>query len=170
MGKKPVEREEISTIFMVGFPDDISEREFSNIFTFAHGFEAASLKFPNAPSNASPSKRDGDDAKDDDESMIGGTGGDPVRALSAAAAAALGLGLGQNSTASSSTTSLVGMLNSVNRGPPRRQVIGFARFRTRADALVARDTLQGRKIDVFSSATLKVEMAKKNLHSRRGFG
>lgn len=24
LGKKPVEREEISTIFMVGFPDDIS--------------------------------------------------------------------------------------------------------------------------------------------------
>ena len=178
------------------------EREFSNIFTFAHGFEAASLKFPNAPSvlpakeattptlslplavqqqlgiftgepmrlGESPSKRDGDDAKDDDESMIGWVGGEPVRALSAAAAAALGLGLGQNSTASSSTTSLVGMLNSANRGPPRRQVIGFARFRTRAEALVARDTLQGRKIDVFSSATLKVEMAKKNLHSRRGFG
>lgn len=120
--------------------------------------------------NASPSKRDGDEAKDDEESTIAGTSSDPVRALSAAAAAALGLGLGQNSTASSSTTSLVGMLNSANRGPPRRQVIGFARFRTRADALVARDTLQGRKIDVFSSATLKVEMAKKNLHSRRGFG
>ena len=116
----------------------------------------------------SPAKRDTEDGRDDEESVVGGASGEPARALSAAAAAALGLG--QNSTASSSTTSLVGMLNSVNRGPPRRQVIGFARFRTRADALVARDTLQGRKIDVFSSATLKVEMAKKNLHSRRGFG
>lgn len=172
------EKEEISTIFMVGFPDDISEREFSNIFTFAHGFEAASLKFPNAPSvfnlkdntsTTSPSPHLNAQYSnsrldmDEEDDMVN----DAVRHLPASTAAALGLG--QNSTANSSTTSLIGM--GVNlRGPPRRQVIGFARFRTKADALVARDTLQGRKVDVFSGATLKVEMAKKNLHSRRGFG
>jgi hypothetical protein len=36
MGKKPVEREEISTIFMVGFPDDISVSHRTSV-------EAASL-------------------------------------------------------------------------------------------------------------------------------
>jgi RNA recognition motif-containing protein len=49
----------------------------------------------------------------------------------------------------------------------RRQTIGFARFRTRADALAAREHLQGRKIDTLTGATLKAEMAKKNLHTKR---
>jgi hypothetical protein len=49
----------------------------------------------------------------------------------------------------------------------RRQTIGFARFKTRADALAAREHLQGRKIDSLTGATLKAEMAKKNLHTKR---
>lgn len=51
--------------------------------------------------------------------------------------------------------------------PTRRQTIGFARFKTRADALVAREHLQGRKIDPLTGASLKAEMAKKNLHTKR---
>ncbi|KAJ3480090.1 hypothetical protein NLJ89_g12301 [Agrocybe chaxingu] len=39
--------EEISTIFVVGFPEDMQEREFQNMFTFSPGFEAATLKIPN---------------------------------------------------------------------------------------------------------------------------
>jgi len=50
----------------------------------------------------------------------------------------------------------------------RRQTIGFARFRSRAEALVARDILQGRKVDIFPGSVLKAEMAKKNLHTKRG--
>lgn len=38
--------EEISTIFVVGFPDDMQEREFQNMFIFSPGFEAATLKIP----------------------------------------------------------------------------------------------------------------------------
>lgn len=38
--------EEISTIFVVGFPDDMHEREFQNMFIFSPGFEAATLKSP----------------------------------------------------------------------------------------------------------------------------
>lgn len=34
----------ISTIFITGLPNDITEREFRNIFTFASGFEACCLK------------------------------------------------------------------------------------------------------------------------------
>jgi hypothetical protein len=49
----------------------------------------------------------------------------------------------------------------------RRLTIGFARFKTRADALAAREQLQGRKIDSLTGATLKAEMAKKNLHTKR---
>lgn len=54
--------------------------------------------------------------------------------------------------------------------PPRKQIIGFAKFRTREEALSARDTLQGRRVDIEKGAVLKAEMAKKNLHTKRGVG
>lgn len=38
-------KEDVTTIFVVGFPDDIQEREFQNMFMFSKGFEAASLKW-----------------------------------------------------------------------------------------------------------------------------
>lgn len=74
--------------------------------------------------------------------------------------------LQQGSTANSSTTSLIGM-SMTGKPPPRRQTIGFAKFRTRVDAVNARDLLQGRKVDAFYNAVLKVELAKKNLHTKR---
>lgn len=37
--------DEVTTIFVVGFPDDMQEREFQNMFIFSKGFEAASLKW-----------------------------------------------------------------------------------------------------------------------------
>ncbi|KAI8989262.1 hypothetical protein BDB01DRAFT_781167 [Pilobolus umbonatus] len=37
--------EEIKTIFVVGFPENMQEREFQNMFLFAKGFEGASLKW-----------------------------------------------------------------------------------------------------------------------------
>lgn len=42
----PQANEEISTIFVVGFPEDMQEREFQNMFIFSPGFEAATLKVP----------------------------------------------------------------------------------------------------------------------------
>ena len=47
-------QEEITTIFVVGFPDDMQEREFQNMFIFCPGFEAATLKIP--PMNPSCSE------------------------------------------------------------------------------------------------------------------
>ncbi|KAJ1941613.1 hypothetical protein FBU59_003452, partial [Linderina macrospora] len=46
--------------------------------------------------------------------------------------------------------------------------IGFAKFHTRLEALEARDILTGRKVDAEKNCLLKAEMAKKNLHTRRG--
>jgi hypothetical protein len=40
--------EEISTLFVVGFPENMQEREFQNMFMFSPGFEAATLKVPSA--------------------------------------------------------------------------------------------------------------------------
>lgn len=37
--------DDVTTIFVVGFPDDLQEREFQNMFMFSKGFEAASLKW-----------------------------------------------------------------------------------------------------------------------------
>lgn len=54
--------------------------------------------------------------------------------------------------------------------PPRKQIIGFAKFKSRGDALLARDGLQGRRVDIEKGAVLKAEMAKKNLHTKRGVG
>lgn len=39
------QQDDVTTIFVVGFPDDMQEREFQNMFVFAKGFEAASLKW-----------------------------------------------------------------------------------------------------------------------------
>lgn len=50
--------EEISTIFVVGFPENMQEREFQNMFIFSPGFEAATLKLPPTSLN---SKQDFED-------------------------------------------------------------------------------------------------------------
>lgn len=57
-----------------------------------------------------------------------------------------------------------------NAMQPRKQIIGFAKFRSREEALIARDVLQGRRVDIEKGAVLKAEMAKKNLHTKRGVG
>ncbi|KAI8883003.1 hypothetical protein K501DRAFT_220167 [Backusella circina FSU 941] len=44
----------------------------------------------------------------------------------------------------------------------RKQIIGFVKFRTRLEALTAKQVLSGKKID--ADCVLKAEMAKKNLH------
>ncbi|KAF9196286.1 hypothetical protein BGZ50_001035 [Haplosporangium sp. Z 11] len=107
--------EEISTIFVVGFPDDMQEREFQNMFVFTPGFEAATLKIPHK------------DQQEDDALTLG--------------------------------------VNGIN---PRKQIIGFAKFRSHQDALQAISVLSGRRVDAEKGSLLKAEMAKKNLHTRRG--
>ena len=63
-------------------------------------------------------------------------------------------------SASASTGNLASQTN-------RKQIIGFAKFRSRDDAMEARDMLSGKKIDVEKGCILKAEMAKKNLHTKR---
>ncbi|KAJ3262687.1 hypothetical protein HDU77_000268 [Chytriomyces hyalinus] len=103
----PQQQDDITTIFVVGFPEDIQDREFQNMFVFAPGFEAATLKFP------------ANFAEDD---------GVPAY---------------------------------------KKQIIGFAKFRSRKEANFARDYLTGRKVDTERGSILKAEIAKKNLHVKR---
>ncbi|KAI9299916.1 hypothetical protein BJ944DRAFT_235274 [Cunninghamella echinulata] len=113
--------EEISTIFVVGFPEDMLEREFQNMFLFSPGFEAATLKIPN---------------KDQEEDML------------------------PNNNNNNN--------NNNNSNSGRKQIIGFAKFKTRMEAIEARDIINGRKVDNEKGSILKAEMAKKNLHTKRG--
>lgn len=187
-------QEEISTIFVVGFPDDMSEREFQNMFTFSSGFEAATLKIPNkepgygvAPngqgltsaaalrSGAFPSNGFVAGGPNDPYNLVTVNSGGVV--LDPPAPSAPGQWPNEDPyairtlplTAAPSTTA--SELNHLTMPvPPRKQIIGFAKFRSRQEALEARDVLQGRRVDAEKGAFLKAEMAKKNLHTKRGVG
>ncbi|WFD21900.1 Checkpoint protein hus1 [Malassezia equina] len=128
--------QEISTLFMAGFPEDMTDREFSNMFLFAKGFEASMLKYPQ------PSKSEDDIRKAGDRYNTW----PPIE-------------------------------REVHKSPSQRepeqpsaknrQIIGFAKFSTREEALQARDILNGFRIDTERGCILKAELAKKNLHTKR---
>jgi hypothetical protein len=180
---QPTSQEEISTIFVVGFPDDMQvslrplifaamrlnlifsqEREFQNMFTFSPGFEAATLKIPNKEStaygaNANRSAYPYNGANDPYNLVTVNQGGVIV----------------DNGRDGLATTWAAGQHDDSQFGAnpnqaPRKQIIGFAKFRTRQEAIDARDILQGRRVDAEKGAVLKAEMAKKNLHTKRGVG
>lgn len=134
--------QEISTLFMAGFPDDITDREFSNMFLFAKGFEASMLKYPTPSSNSLK----GDEA---DSRKLGERHSTWTSI---------------NSDPDSRETS-----NSGNDAPTakNKQIIGFAKFTTREEALQARDVLNGFRVDPDRGCILKAELAKKNLHTKR---
>ncbi|CAO3612425.1 unnamed protein product [Mucor hiemalis] len=104
--------DDVTTIFVVGFPDDMQEREFQNMFIFSKGFEAASLKWH---------CRD----QQEDQDMFSS------------------------------------ILNN------KKQMIGFARFRSRLEASEAANLMNGKRVDNEKGSILKAEMAKKNLHIKR---
>ncbi|KAF9464814.1 hypothetical protein BDZ94DRAFT_1281733 [Collybia nuda] len=178
--------EDISTIFVVGFPEDMQEREFQNMFTFSSGFEAATLKIPNKEYTSY-------------NGVVGGSGGtsglrgsysgyvgpnDPYNLVTVNQGGII-IDTGRDGTMTSWPASVPGddvngshflggaLSGSGSAGasmPPRKQIIGFAKFKTREEALTARDVLQGRRVDIDKGAVLKAEMAKKNLHTKRGVG
>lgn len=164
--------EEISTIFVVGFPDDMSEREFQNMFTFCNGFEAATLKIPNKESTAYGSSNAlGRGGNLQYQSSYAGQN-DPYNLVTVNQGGVVVDG-GRDGTTSSWPAAMPDdghFVHNAPAQPPRKQIIGFAKFRTREEALAARDQLQGRRVDIEKGAVLKAEMAKKNLHTKRGVG
>ncbi|WFD17966.1 hypothetical protein MCAP1_000177 [Malassezia caprae] len=127
--------QEISTLFLAGFPEDMTDREFSNMFLFAKGFEASMLKYPQ------PTK------SEDDFRKTGERHGAyyPDRD-------------GQHSPQQREPE---------QPSAKNKQIIGFAKFSTREEALQARDVLNGFRIDTERGCILKAELAKKNLHTKR---
>ena len=196
--------EEITTVFIVGFPDDMTEREFANMFLFAKGFEASTLKIPSGPSLGAGAAGQGQ--RSGDGGSMAGPGG-PYNAVNMPGSALFDLagngppggwdehslslalsraGTGDAYNSLANLGGLSGALQSLgnannggagagaNAGGPGsgpggkiKQIIGFAKFRTRAEALEARDALNGRKIDTERGCVLKTEMAKKNLHTKQ---
>jgi len=174
--------EEISTIFVVGFPDDMLEREFQNMFIFAPGFEAATLKSPGSGmgplASVNPSLQNGNAQQQQKTpfspsmyssaqfSMDGYNSPypyeshqyDDVRDSS----------LSQMMRDQQQSASGMSRESSQNTTTARRLTIGFAKFRTRQQALDAREVLSGRRVDADRDCVLKAEMAKKNLHTKRG--
>ncbi|KAG7097390.1 hypothetical protein E1B28_004740 [Marasmius oreades] len=183
-GPNAVTQEEISTIFVVGFPDDMQEREFQNMFTFSTGFEAATLKIPNKEYTSYGTQAGTATGPSNLRSNGPGTFGyqgpnDPYNLVTVNQGGVVVDG-GRDGTMTSwpappiddgaaGNSHFFGGGGGAN-GPPRKQIIGFAKFRTREEAIVARDMLQGRRVDIEKGAVLKAEMAKKNLHTKRGVG
>ncbi|WVR03016.1 hypothetical protein IAU60_000005 [Kwoniella sp. DSM 27419] len=173
------DEEVISTIFVVGFPDDMTEREFQNMFTFATGFEAATLKFPSGSGRREPTAAllaELTQLAANQAQAAAEQGVEFSQPALEEAMAAMTMAATASTSTSTTPSAAMSLTPSAPSGPllgngpalpTRRQTIGFARFKTRADALAAREQLQGRKIDGLTGATFKAEMAKKNLHTKR---
>ncbi|KAF8504223.1 hypothetical protein JB92DRAFT_780876 [Gautieria morchelliformis] len=188
-------QEEISTIFVVGFPEDMHEREFQNMFTFSVGFEAATLKIPNKDSSAygpaagasgaastlrqagfiPPSSSYPNNAHSQGGNAPYTGAQDPYNLVTVNSGGVVvdgpqGTSSSWQQSGSSDQFSGDASHSQAPAMPPRKQIIGFAKFRSRQEALDARDVLQGRRVDIEKGAVLKAEMAKKNLHTKRGVG
>ncbi|GAA6046569.1 hypothetical protein JCM3770_006214 [Rhodotorula araucariae] len=163
---------EVSTIFVVGFPDDMLEREFQNMFVFADGFEAATLKLPQNQAGSIAGSEAGDARADESTppAPLVLEGFAPLPSLPQHLNPALSTKeqhvAGREAASGASTPQSCSAAASA-AAASRRQIIGFARFRTRQQALDACDALSGRKVDPDRGCVLKAEMAKKNLHTRR---
>jgi hypothetical protein len=159
------------------------------MFTFSEGFEAATLKIPNKeypqypPAVAPPSATLANGLRgltfppygaQGDPYNLNGVDGGRDGLLGAAWHGSDERASGQQhflAAGGLGGMNVAGMIGSNSTSvPPRKQIIGFAKFKTRQDALVARDQLQGKRVDIDKGAVLKAEMAKKNLHTKRGVG
>ena len=151
------------------------------MFTFSAGFEAATLKIPNKELTAygSGSGTSGNAIRPGYSSHGGPN--DPYNLVTINQGGVVVDGGRDGTTSSWQPSDDSHFSHLVPSGPAgpggvntgmstRKQIIGFAKFRTRSEALEARDTLQGRRIDIEKGAVLKAEMAKKNLHTKRGIG
>lgn len=192
-GSQQQPQEEISTIFVVGFPDDMSvchvvglrcyqtlisfyqEREFQNMFTFSAGFEAATLKIPNRELTSYGSLTNSQNGRTGSVPMHYVGSNDPYNLVTVNQGGVVVDGRDGITSSWPAAPTPFGDENhfvptNVPAQPPRKQIIGFAKFRTRQEALEARDVLQGRRVDLEKGSVLKAEMAKKNLHTKRGPG
>ncbi|GAA5922945.1 uncharacterized protein JCM15063_003477 [Sporobolomyces koalae] len=135
--------EEITTLFIFGFPDDMLEREFQNLFFFAPGFEAATLKMPSSNANGTEANEGIQNGSGTTRTSLDDHGKDEYLKRDSCVSPAL------------------------NGNGTKKQPIGFAKFQTKRDALEAMEHLNRRKVDLEQGSLLKAEMAKKNLYVKK---
>jgi len=131
------------------------------MFTFSPGFEAATLKIPNKEYTSYGARGyQGYNGSNDPYNLVTVNQGGVV------------VDGGRDGTTSSwpAAQGDDGTNTHFQANGNRKQIIGFAKFKSREHALEARDVLQGRRVDIEKGAVLKAEMAKKNLHTKRGVG
>lgn len=145
------------------------------MFTFSSGFEAATLKIPNRELTSYGSLSSGQNTRTAGAPMHYAGSNDPYNLVTVNQGGVVVDG--RDGTTSSWPAAPMPFSDeghfvptNVPMQPPRKQIIGFAKFRTRQEALEARDVLQGRRVDLEKGSVLKAEMAKKNLHTKRGPG
>jgi hypothetical protein len=136
------------------------------MFTFSSGFEAATLKIPNKELTSYGSNTSAGSAR---YPQSYASSNDPYNVATVGQGGVVSDNV-RDGPASSwlGSTEDSHYLPAALPQPPRKQIIGFAKFRSRSEALEARDILQGRRVDIEKGAVLKAEMAKKNLHTKRG--
>lgn len=165
---------EVTTIFVVGFPDDTTEREFQNMFCFADGFEAATLKVPAPLSALELAALEHKEREDEAMGLVAPVPpmpGLPPHLQSSLSSVPPSRDRDREGAGTPGSSSLTNANGSLAQGQvqgqvqQRRQIIGFAKFRTRAQAAEAVEVLSGRKVDPERPSVLKAEMAKKNLHT-----
>jgi hypothetical protein len=155
------------------------------MFTFSPGFEAATLKIPNKEYTSYSGIVGNTGLRSAVANTFGSYGGpnDPYNLVTVNQGGVV-VDAGRDGTMTSWPAAVpgdemggphfmgggLGGAGTAMNMPPRKQIIGFAKFRTRDEALCARDVLQGRRVDIDKGAVLKAEMAKKNLHTKRGVG
>jgi len=157
-GEQLASNEEISTLFVTGFPDDMLEREFQNVFLFAEGFEAATLKIHSSALSGGDGSEGSGSGVNSARTSFEEYGREEFLRREACASPASN-GNGMNGGASG-----IGGIGGV---AGKKQSIGFARFRTRQHAIEAMEVLNRRKVDLERGSILKAEMAKKNLHPKK---
>lgn len=138
------------------------------MFTFSSGFEAATLKIPNKELTSYGSNPNAPPIRSAIYPQSFNANADPYNQITVNQGGVV-VDNGRDGTTSSwPVPSEDPQYPSTMPQPPRKQIIGFAKFRSRQEALDARDILQGRRVDIEKGAVLKAEMAKKNLHTKRG--
>ena len=145
------------------------------MFTFSSGFEAATLKIPNRESTSYGSMGGGSLSRSGGMPVHYGGSNDPYNLVTVNQGGVVVDGRDGTTSSWGAPPMSFGdeghlVQTNMSAQPPRKQIIGFAKFRTRQEALEARDVLQGRRVDLEKGSVLKAEMAKKNLHTKRGPG
>ena len=118
------------------------------MFTFSSGFEAATLKIPNRDYNSTS----GAGLRSATLPMHYAGSNDPYNVVTLNQGGVVVDGRDGTTSWPAPQMSYMDDGHFVPSGmpvqPPRKQIIGFAKFRTRQEALEARDVLQGRRVDI----------------------